>query len=212
MENVFISHSAKDTELVRTADMYLKQVNINPIFAEYSEGAYPPYRKIDELMSRSIAVYLFLTQNIVSSVYTQNWVAYEVGLAHGLNKPVFVFESSMYPVAFPVPYLNNYILYEEGATPDWNQILTIAKQHADKNQANGAGFILGGLVGLHVGGPLGALIGAFAGSSLAKSNVPTYDIDVQCGNCALSFKIFTSRVMFSCPSCKSPLQLPQGGY
>jgi hypothetical protein len=43
--------------------------------------------------------------------YTQNWIAYEVGLACQLEIDVWVLCDADVDINFPVPYFNNYALY-----------------------------------------------------------------------------------------------------
>jgi hypothetical protein len=43
--------------------------------------------------------------------YTHNWISYEVGLAAGCGKPVWVFEEFGSIILFPVPYVTDYAQY-----------------------------------------------------------------------------------------------------
>jgi len=52
--------------------------------------------------------FLILTRNLTKTEYTQNWVAFEVGVASTIDPtiPVIVFTEEN--VDFPVPYLTHY--------------------------------------------------------------------------------------------------------
>ena len=52
-----------------------------------------------------------LGQNVNHSIYTQNWIAFEVGLACAMDKQVWVFEQKGSSVNFPIPYVTDYVLY-----------------------------------------------------------------------------------------------------
>ena len=66
-------------------------------------------------MKQSIALFLLVGKELVEAQsqlkddwkYTQNWIAYEIGLAFALNIDVWVICDSI-GINFPVPYLNNY--------------------------------------------------------------------------------------------------------
>lgn len=56
--------------------------------------------------------------------FTQNWIAYEVGLACALDIDVWVVCSDT-TINFPVPYLNNYVIgnIKKYANPFYRQVL-----------------------------------------------------------------------------------------
>ncbi len=46
--------------------------------------------------------------------YTHNWVNFEVGVAAGCHKPVWVLEDYEQSIKFPIPYVTDYVQYKVG--------------------------------------------------------------------------------------------------
>jgi hypothetical protein len=46
--------------------------------------------------------------------FTHNWVSFEVGIAAGIGKPIWVFEEYNTEIKFPVPYVTDYGQYQIG--------------------------------------------------------------------------------------------------
>ena len=114
---IFVSHSQYDTEI---RDFFTNIIAAAPgVDAEPVEfervGSYPAWTIIEKMASPATrAVFVLLGPGLLSSEYTINWVAFEVGLAAGLRKDVWVFEQYDADIQFPVPYLNHYLLYKLG--------------------------------------------------------------------------------------------------
>lgn len=218
MINIFISHSKKDAELVRIIDLNLRAVGITPLFMEFTPESEPPYAKIEENVKNSDAVFLFLTQNVLSSIYTQNWISFEVGLAKNTNKPLFLVEDGNNTVHFPVPYVSSYILYEPQKIEDWKtiqQILLNLKQIIENNKLL-AGLTVGGVVlgtllnekdrlsGALTGGFVGLVLGGILTSLNQATKVHT--IKISCPKCKLPFDYYSNFRKFPCPSCRTELE------
>src|SRR2546426_3277352 len=62
-------------------------------FVPKEQKAEVPYEEIRRNVQRSTYVFLFLTDNVVVTEYTKNWVAFEVGLTSANQKRLFVFRS-----------------------------------------------------------------------------------------------------------------------
>lgn len=217
MVYVFISHSKKDVDLVRTIDLNFRSVGIAPLFMEFTPESEPPYEKIEENINISDAVFLFLTQNVKSSDHTQNWVSFEIGLAKKSNKPLFVVEDVNNKVHFPVPYLTDYILYEPTEIGDWQtiqKILQKIKQTIENNKLliglTVGGAVLGGL--LSKGRVSGVLAGGFVGLALggiliALNEAASADsIKTECPRCSITFNFYSRFKSFPCPSCRIELK------
>jgi hypothetical protein len=53
--------------------------------------------------------------NRISSSYTHNWVSFEVGVAAGCGKPIWVFEEFGSSIRYPVPLVTDYAQYTPGS-------------------------------------------------------------------------------------------------
>ncbi len=218
MVQVFISHSKKDEDLIRITDLNFKSAGISPLFMEFTPESEPPFKKIEKNIATSDAVFLFLTENLKSSDFTQNWVAFEVGLTRRSNKPLFVVEDINNRVHFPVPYLTDYILYEPTKIEDWQNIQKILqkmKQAIENNNLRmgltAGGAVLGGLLsskdrigGALVGGFTGLVIG---GILMALKEAASVDsIKTKCPKCGITFNLYSRFRSFTCPSCRMELR------
>lgn len=72
------------------------------------KGLQPQLAMDNKRNSRIKGIFLVLTENIIKNKYTQNWVAFEIGVASNCSSslPVFVFREEN--IDFPVPYLTWY--------------------------------------------------------------------------------------------------------
>lgn len=219
MVNVFISHSKEDKELVGIIDQNFRSVGVTPLFMEFTpESEPPPYKKIEGNIDISSAVFLFLTQNVKFSDYTQNWILFEVGLAKKSNKPLFIMEDVNNKVHFPVPYLTDYVLYEPTKIQDWQEIQKILRKlkldtenkELLRNLAIG-GAIIGGITD-EKDRIRGVLVGGFAGSVLGgiicalKEPIQLNPIRVRCFKCKIEFNLYSRFREFPCPSCRTDLR------
>jgi hypothetical protein len=108
---IFISHSAKDKEISSFFIRKFGNTSVKPVLMEYekwSRNNRPNWRWIKDEIQKSSALFLVLTKNLVKNEYTQNWVAFEIGVAATSHPaiPIFVFRE--HNIDFPVPYLNYY--------------------------------------------------------------------------------------------------------
>lgn len=79
---------------------------------EFEDYNFTPSLYIKQQVHLSDALFVLLGSNVQFSEYTENWIAFEVGLAAGLGgKDIWVFEPSNVNVRFPVPFLHHYVLY-----------------------------------------------------------------------------------------------------
>lgn len=172
MVTIFISHSKKDEDLVLTMKGTLKNVGHTPIIEEFipAEEQKPvPYEEIRDNVEKSEFLFLFLTDNVVSTPFTQNLVSYEVGLASA-NSKLFVFERIGTPIEFPIPYLTDYALFNPDKAED---ILALQRLTKDLGKFRRDILTAGG--GVAIGsmfGPVGMVIGGILGYVTKETKIP----------------------------------------
>lgn len=208
MANIFISHSRRDEDLVTAMAKILRNIGHDPIIEEFipeEEKEPVPYEEIRKNVSVSNFVFLFLTDNIVATEYTHNWVAFEVGLTASAQKRLFVFERAGVPVPYPIPYLTDYMIFDAASTNDLLNIQTLSKKLAEiPKDVVGAG--MGALLGLPFG-PIGLILGGLAGGVLGASASEEI-LKVQCPHCSVSFNYYSPQYYkFSCPACRKNIHL-----
>lgn len=208
---IFISHSKRDEKLVRATKEMLINIGHSPIIEEFipEEQKEPiPYEEIRKNVNLSSCVFLFLTDNIVKTEYTKNWVMYEVGVASDARKRLIIFEREGMPIPYPIPYLTDYMLFDPNDTVNILNIQSLAKKIGEIPRGLITGG-LGALAGLPFG-PLGIILGGLGGAivgSIGKEEMPK----VTCQSCNISFNYLSPNIKsFSCPSCRRPIMYRGG--
>ena len=112
MVQIFVSHSQYDKDIRVSFSEIFAISGVVPKYMEF-EKIYPPaWAEIREQIRSSEAVFLLLGPNIQKSLFTENWVAFEVGLSCAFGKDVWVFEPMDSHIDFPIPYVSDYMLYD----------------------------------------------------------------------------------------------------
>jgi hypothetical protein len=115
MVYVFISHSQLDDEIkyfFSNAIVRIHGLNATLMEFENLEGFYAGDEISNEIWDETTGcIAVLLGRNISNFPYTHNWVNFEVGVASGCGKPVWVFEEHDYDVNFPIPFVTDYCRY-----------------------------------------------------------------------------------------------------
>ena len=108
---IFVSYSKKDTEIRMHFNEIVSQTGVIPKCMEFQEMNSPNWKEIREAIHGSAAVFLLLGSNVRGSIFTQNWITFEVGAACAYNKDVWVLEQNGSNIGFPIPYVTDYLQY-----------------------------------------------------------------------------------------------------
>jgi hypothetical protein len=117
--SVFFSHSKHDHNLINYFLHIFTDIGLRGIFFE-SQQLYEDYAgwTISNTIGRpdTITVFVLLGKNLekpptLTSQYTHNWVSFEVGVAAGCGKPIWVFEEFGSFIRFPIPFVTDYAQY-----------------------------------------------------------------------------------------------------
>lgn len=128
---IFISHSKKDTNIRNSFETIFKQTEVKAIFWEHEPKFKPDYRAIKDEILDSKAVFLLLGSNINGTNYTKNWIAFEVGVACALKKKVWVFEQIGTKIEFPLPYLTDYMMYNLAESGHYNYVKSVIEAYGN---------------------------------------------------------------------------------
>jgi hypothetical protein len=89
---------------------------------ELARNPEPHWLQIKHSIQRSDAVLLILSGGITQQEHTQNWVAFEVGVAAGCDPPKPVIAIKGEDVKMPIPYVNYYYSYSPTfPAPHWKE-------------------------------------------------------------------------------------------
>jgi hypothetical protein len=120
---IFFSHSGKDREIVDAILKSFDGTGVRPLLMEdvqydvqLNEEA--NWRWIRRQIQKSEALFVILSKGLIAREHTQNWVAYEIGVAAGCEPPKPVFVITGEKVEFPVPYLNHFFPYSIANRPE----------------------------------------------------------------------------------------------
>lgn len=120
-----MSHSKHDVDIVNYFAKIFARLKLQAHFMELEDlaGKYQGARISDIIRSNFVedtkAVIVLLGENLEhpptpTPQYTHNWVNFEVGVAAGSSKPVWVFEKFDEVIQFPIPYVTDYCQYHLG--------------------------------------------------------------------------------------------------
>ena len=120
--HVFMSHTKLDSEFCDRFDIASARVGVRVFRSEFETIKPPAWKTIKKQIGKSSAMFLLVGKKLVKAQamsgeskkyrdewkHTQNWIAYEVGLACQKGIDVWVACDKL-ALNFPVPYLNNYV-------------------------------------------------------------------------------------------------------
>jgi len=176
MAKVFVSHSQHDRDIRAAFDSVFARTNVLSVCMEFEETA--NWQTIMNEVKSSIAVFLLLGHNIRGSIYTQNWIAFEVGLACASDKDVWVFEQEGTTVDFPIPYLTDYMVYNLNERSHFDYVRSIIERY-------------GQLLPLTIGRQL-----------YRESRGVPKGIPIICDACSMQFSLHTNITNILCPFCR----------
>lgn len=112
---IFISHTRKDKDFLDRFDNVIARVGIKAFRSEFEDISKPEWKTIKEEMDKSAALFFLIGEKLVENQnnnfndwnYTQNWIAYEIGLACQKGIDVWVLIDNV-NINFPLPYFNHY--------------------------------------------------------------------------------------------------------
>lgn len=116
-----MSHTKLDETFCNRFDTACARIGIRSFRSEFETISPPAWKTIRDQMRRSSALFLLVGRELVNMQerssydpetarnwkYTQNWIAYEIGLACQQNIDVWVLCDDV-PINFPVPYFKHY--------------------------------------------------------------------------------------------------------
>jgi len=108
---IFVSHSKNDWDIRASFDTIFARTSVKSVCMEFERIGPPEWLVIKNAIGASETVFLLLGPKIKKSNYTQNWIAFEVGLSCALGKRVWVFEQMHSKIDFPIPYVTDYMMY-----------------------------------------------------------------------------------------------------
>lgn len=194
-EQLFVAHTFKDINQVKVNRIIQKifaDSGVKPFIASmetWRRENNPDWLWIQQEIARSKALILFITSNILHREYTQNWIAFETGIAATLapRKPVWIFQIAR--VNFRIPYLTHYILMPE----------SVLKKGSRGSKDSALRKLVLELRIMHL-------------RAVIRNPEVSFGVDLRCSKCKLYFKFYdfsgTSRNI-PCPCCSTNISVPE---
>lgn len=116
MVQIFVSHTHKDVDFCNKFDVICAREGIKAFRSEF-EMISPAWTTIKHAINNSVALFLLVGKGLVKNQeaqddswkYTQNWIAYEIGVACQSGIDVWAICDNV-KINFPMPYITNYII------------------------------------------------------------------------------------------------------
>ncbi len=134
---VFVSHTQKDVEFCDIFDRACARVGVRAFRSEFEKIELPAWQTIRDAIRSSCALFLLVGKELVNAQasrdpswsHTQNWIAYETGVAceRGLDVWVICDDTT---INFPVPYLNNYLTVSLRQKQSFDYFVGILRSYA----------------------------------------------------------------------------------
>jgi len=136
MKQVFVSHTKSDMDFCDAFDRVCAGVGIKRFRSEFESISPPAWKTIRKAMSNSVALFFLVGNQLVSSQdlnypewrYTQNWIAYEIGLACQLGIDVWAVCDDVL-INFPMPYINNYLTVSLKHRPAFDYLRLVLEEY-----------------------------------------------------------------------------------
>ncbi|MFX1452897.1 MAG: hypothetical protein ACFFCM_18815 [Promethearchaeota archaeon] len=220
MTSIFISHSKKDAEIRSFFEGIFATTHIKAFFKEI-EGfsSKEPSEEIKRNIQNSNAVFVLLGEKVQKLRHTNDWVAWESGVAKGLNKDIWVFEPSslLGKIKVVISHVSHYVLYEpDEFYQDYiRKIINSYKEFKNIVPATLTGAAIGATGGTltevattkkkkltGLGTIIGSLIGAVGGAIIGGSSQKhPKGIKFKCPHCGITYGIHTNHPKIRCPIC-----------
>ncbi len=140
MKQVFVSHTKKDRVFCDAFDNVCASVGMRRFNTDFEIIPMPTWETIKKEMNKSIALFFLVGKELVTSQdlndpdwrYTQNWIAYEMGLACQLGIDVWAICDDVL-INFPMPYINNYLTVSLRHKPAFDYLRGVLENYRDGN-------------------------------------------------------------------------------
>lgn len=210
MTSVFVSHSIRDKEWRTAFDVVCARAGIRADAMEFERLQAPPWRDITNRIRESVAVFVLIGPDFpLELIHTNNWVAFEVGVAACAGKDVWVLEDKAQSKPFAIPKVDHYILCQ----PSWLQevppskmfthIREVLEIYADPNRAKLASSEF---VPLKMHEEITLLFAQSLKKTLDISQPRWMKVICTNAECGVNFVMHTNMPEFDCPSCRKHIR------
>jgi hypothetical protein len=120
MVQIFVSHTKKDEQFCDKFDrIFAREEKIKAFRSEFEDINPPAWTTIKDAINDSTALVLLVGEGLVNNQrtifqdsswkFTQNWIAFEIGVACQKGIDVWAICDEAVKINFPMPYISNYV-------------------------------------------------------------------------------------------------------
>lgn len=216
MKSVFVSHSVKDRRWREAFDTICARAGIRADCMEFEKLPSPPWLEIKKRIADSSAVFVLIGAKFpIGLLHTNNWIAFELGIASAMDKDVWVIEDIRQGKAFALPMLHNYVLCEQSwledipPSPMFNFLRDVLVKYVGFLAPSKTDSLVQKLLKIRI---------ATTGLPAIRNGVTLRPDEpvarpIKCSNpkCGINFNFYTNVSEFFCPSCRERLTSKPGG-
>jgi len=156
MSQIFVSHSARDEEIVNFFAKIFSVTNVKGVFKEI-EGFRNPqaWVEIQNDIQLSKAIFVLLGPHVQEIKHTRDWVVWESALGSPMRKEIWVFEpyESLGKIDVIIPHVDHYMIFQQ--TKEYRDYIRRIIEAYDISPVLPA-TLVGGIIGGAILGPPGS--------------------------------------------------------
>lgn len=204
-EQIFISHSREDTELLDELDRVFGKVGLKQYRASFEDQTPPVSENLKAEIRNSVGMFVVLGRRAQAKTHTMIWIGWEAGIATEAGIPIWILEDVQSNVKQPIPSFTDYVLWNSRSDEQKRLLRDVIETE----------FVDGNLpTPTEVVSPE-TKDGGWVGSSRNTANVMESEVTDEVrkftcpyDNCGEEYVIrFSGPSEFNCPSCRQTVVL-----
>lgn len=110
-DQIFISHSREDGDLLDELDRVFGKVGLKQYRASFEDQIPPVSETLKSEINRSVGMFVVLGRRAQAKTHTMIWIGWEAGIAIQSGIPVWILEDVKSNVKQPIPSFTDYVLW-----------------------------------------------------------------------------------------------------
>lgn len=142
MAQIFVSHTKKDVQFCDKFDrIFAREEKIKAFRSEFEAIESPAWTTIKNAINNSVALVLLVGEGLVNNQkanvqdsswkFTQNWIAFEIGIACQKGIDVWAVCDKRTEINFPMPYITNYVTTIIDSEYNFSHLRNIFKEYGN---------------------------------------------------------------------------------
>lgn len=202
-DQIFISHSREDTELLDELDRVFGKVGLKQYRASFEDQTPPVSEDLQNQINSSVGMFVVLGRRAQAKTHTMIWIGWESGVAIQSGIPVWILEDVQSNVKEPIPSFTDYVLWNSRDEAQKRLLRDIIEEEfVQSNPSSPSEYWTPKTKDSGWGGM------SRNSANVRESEVSNEVRGINCpyDGCGEPFTIrFTGPSEFNCPSCRQPI-------